>query len=70
MKELFKLLTKAIYPALLSLFLFIFTTAFVKGEYLEVLELMTAGSTALFGVAFVVGVIGQIVLALKKHNEQ
>lgn len=70
MKELFKLFTKGIYPALISLFLFIFTTSFVSGEYLESLQLITCITAVIFGIVFVVGVVVEMFFAIKNSKNK
>lgn len=69
MKNLFKTFINMVYPALISLFLFIFTTAFVSGEYLEILQVLTVISSILFGILFLSGIIGNSILLIKNKEK-
>lgn len=68
MKKIIDSFLKMIYPALISLFIFAFTTAFVKGDELEVLQLITALIAIAFGFIFLVGFVMNIIYSLKHEN--
>ncbi len=61
MKRIIEAFLQMIYPSLISLFIFVFTTAFVNGESLETLQLITAILSILFGFLFVIGFLLNIV---------
>lgn len=68
MKKIIDSFLKMIYPALISLFIFAFTTDFVKGDELEVLQLITALIAIAFGFIFLVGFVMNIIYSLKHEN--
>lgn len=70
MKNIFKLFLNMVYPMLISLFLFIFSSAFVTGESLEPLQLTTCLFAIFFGVLFLIGFIGSVVTLIAEVNKK
>lgn len=72
MKEIFKFFTKAIYPALISLFIFAYTTAntynIVK-DTREPIQITCIIMCIAFLIAFVTGVAGYIVSSVKNPGD-
>lgn len=69
MKELSKLLIKATYPALLSLFLFMYANINLRGEFEEIIPQLTFALTILFFVSFLVGFVMYVICIFKKKKE-
>ena len=71
MKDVFKLLTNAIYPSLASLFIFVYTmenTMNISRDTREPIQISCVFMCITFFVAFVVGVVGYIVYSTKKED--
>ena len=60
MKDLFKFLAGAIYPALIMGFLFVFASSFPKYDYNGITEVCFFG-VLIFSVIFVVGAVGYVI---------
>ncbi len=69
MKNKFAELINMVYPMLISLFIFCFVSAFVKGELLEPLQLTLAILSVVFGLIFVIGLVFYIISLFKKKNQ-
>lgn len=60
MKDLFKFLAGAIYPALIMGFLFVFASSFPRYDYNGITEVCFFG-VLIFSVIFVVGAVGYVI---------
>lgn len=60
MKDLFKFLAGAIYPALIMGFLFVFASSFPKYDYNGITTVCFFG-VLIFSVIFVVGAVGYVI---------
>lgn len=69
MKAIFKYLTGMVYPMLISLFLFIFTSSFLHGDFLEPMQALTMIMMVIFGVMFLVGLVGHIIFLNKETKK-
>lgn len=69
MKKISEVFLQMIYPALISLFIFAFTDAFVSGSSLEPLQLISAVLCIIFGLIFIIGFVMNIIYNLK-HNKE
>ena len=70
MKKLNDVLINMVYPMLISLFIFVFAEGFVKGGYLEPIELVSILFTIFFGILFVVGFVLKIIEAIKDNSKR
>lgn len=68
MKKIIETSLQMIYPSLISLFIFAFTTAFVNGSEFEVLQVISILLTIVFGLIFLIGFVMNIVYNLKHKN--
>lgn len=70
MKRIINMFLNLIYPALISLFLFCFTKAFiVERDFREPLLVVTAILAIVLGGLFVTGFIWNIVYSIKHKND-
>lgn len=69
MKNIIETFLKMVYPSLISLFIFAFTSAFVDGNDLEPLQLISAILFLVFGLVFIIGFIMKIMYSLKGNKE-
>lgn len=69
MKNIIETFLKMVYPSLISLFIFAFTSAFVDGNDLEPLQLISAILFLAFGLVFIIGFIMKIIYSLKGNKE-
>lgn len=70
MKKNSNIFINMVYPMLISLFLYCFTTAFVKNSSLESLQLISIILTFVFGIMFVIGLIFEIIHLFKSRKEK
>ncbi|MDE7263120.1 MAG: hypothetical protein K2N64_00480 [Anaeroplasmataceae bacterium] len=69
MKRIIDTFLQMVYPTLISLFIFVFTAAFVKDNSLEPLQLISAVLSIVFGLIFLIGFVMNIIYSLKHKIE-
>lgn len=70
MKKSFNTFIHMLYLLMISLFLMCFVEAFVEGQSLESLQLVTMLMTILFGILAVLGLIYDVVYIVKDKKEK
>lgn len=70
MKRIINSCLTMVYPSLISLFIFVFATAFVKGEKLEIIQLISFILSLLFGLIFLVFFIVNIVYSIRHKSDE
>lgn len=68
MVKVFQLFLRAIYPALISYFIYVFASAFVEGLGLREIHNITGTASIAFFIIFLIGAIGYIAIALMKKD--
>lgn len=69
MGKVFKLLLHSIYPSLISYFIYVFATAFVKSLELRNIRDITGTVSVAFFLLFLIGAIGYLSLAVIKRDQ-
>ena len=69
MKNIMEIFLNMVYPSLIALCIFAFTSAFVEGDMLEPLQLISAILSLIFGLVFIIGFIMKIIYSLKENKE-
>lgn len=69
MKNIIETFLKMVYPSLIALHIFAFTSAFVDGNDLEPLQLVSAILFLTFGLIFIIVFIMKIIYSLKGNKE-
>lgn len=65
MKKLIDMLLSMVYPALISLFIFVFVDTFTLSDNRQLLQLISALCGDIFGLMFVAGLVLNVIYIIK-----